>query len=40
LRICTLRPALIAARDATAKVLEKTTLAQAAVEKLPPNASR
>jgi Rrf2 family protein len=36
LRICTLRPALIAARDATAKVLEKTTLAQAAAEKSSP----
>ena len=39
LRICQLRPALIAARDATAKILEKTTLAQAAAEKTPPNAS-
>jgi Rrf2 family protein len=37
LRICQLRPALIAARDATAKILEKTTLAQAAAEKTPPN---
>lgn len=36
LRVCQLRPALIAARDATAKVLEKTTLAQAAAEKKPP----
>jgi len=36
LRICQIRPALIAARDATAKVLEKTTLAQAAAEKSPP----
>ena len=34
-RTCRLRPALIAARDATAKVLEKTTLAQAAAEKKP-----
>jgi Rrf2 family protein len=38
LHICQLRPALIAARDATAKVLEKTTLAQAAAEKSPPKA--
>jgi Rrf2 family protein len=36
LRVCQLRPALIAARDATAKVLEKTTLAQAAAEKSSP----
>lgn len=39
LRICQIRPALIAARDATAKVLEKTTLAQAAAEKSPPDAA-
>jgi len=39
LRICQLRPALIAARDATAKVLEKTTLAQAVAEKMPPDAA-
>lgn len=39
LRVCQLRPALIAARDATAKVLEKTTLAQAAAEKSPPDAA-
>jgi Rrf2 family protein len=39
LRICQLRPALIAARDATAKVLEKTTLAQAASEKSSPKAA-
>jgi len=39
LHICQLRPALIAARDATAKVLEKTTLAQSAAEKKPPNLS-
>jgi Rrf2 family protein len=39
LRICQLRPALIAARDATAKVLEKTTLAQAAAEKSSPKAA-
>jgi Rrf2 family protein len=32
LNICRLRPSLIAARDASAKILEKTTLAQAAVE--------
>jgi Rrf2 family protein len=40
LRICRLRPALIAARDATAKILEKTTLAQAAAEKKPPNETK
>ncbi len=31
-RTCRVRPALIAARDATAKILEKTTLAQMAAE--------
>lgn len=39
LHLCTLRPALIAARDATAKVLEETTLAQAAVENPSPEAA-
>ena len=36
LRVCQLRPTLIAARDATAKILEKTTLAKAAAEKATP----
>ena len=39
-RICQLRPSLIAAREATAKILEKTTLAQAAAEKSLTDASR
>jgi len=39
LRTCRWRPTLIAARDATAKILEKTTLAQAAAEKISPKPS-
>jgi DNA-binding IscR family transcriptional regulator len=39
LHICSLRPTLIAARDATAKILEETTLAQAAAENPPPKRS-
>jgi Rrf2 family protein len=38
-RTCSLRPALIAVRDATAKILEKTTLAKAAEKKRLPGLS-